>query len=98
MHLPGGNQCLKRSGQRSARHSSRSLADDENTGNAAVAQTETNVFRHDFMIEGDARALGRLDDLAPQSLSERGWRLTDLLHQVVRMIAAINITGGDLRH
>ena len=72
------------------------LADDLDLGDAPVGQPGADVGGQGAMADRGATQAVDLDDLAAHGLAETCRRLADLLQQVVRRVAAIDVAGGDL--
>ena len=73
------------------------LADHLDAADAAVAQALAHRGGEHVVAERHLQPTVALDELAAQRLAEAGGRLGDLLQQEVRVGAAVDVAGGDLR-
>src|SRR4051794_24255532 len=75
----------------------RPLADGDDASDVTRGEIATDVGGQRLVADQQGRLTSDVDELAPESLSERRRRLDDLLEQVVRIRAAVDVAGRDLR-
>ena len=83
-------------GQALAGDGGRALADDLHAVDAAVAQALAHRLRQRAVRQLDVHRPVGLEELAAERLAERPGRVRDLLEQVVREVAAVDVAGRDL--
>jgi hypothetical protein len=75
----------------------RALADDLDAVDAPVAQPLAHARGEHVVTQRDVQRPVAVDQLAAQRLAEAVGSLRDLLEQEVRIRAAVDVAGGDLR-
>ena len=92
-----GDAGEQRAGQALAGHVGGALADHLDPVDAPVAQPLAHRWGEHVVAERDVQRAVALDELAAQRLAEAVGRLGDLLEEEVRVGAAVDVAGGDLR-
>ena len=87
----------QRARQALAGHVGRALADHLDAVDAAVAQPLAHAGREHVVAQRDVQRTVAVDELAAERLAEAVGRLGDLLEEEVRVRAAVDVAGGDLR-
>ena len=75
-----------------------SLSDHEHAPDRPRTQGFEHGGRKRLRRQAHVEQAVAFDDLAAQRLAERRRRLGDLLQEVMRGVAAVDVAGGDLRH